>query len=111
MINLSKLLLLMFRVSIKAYQYLISPIIPMTCRHFPTCSRYAIEALEIYGPYKGVWLSINRIMRCQPWGTRGYDPVPEEIITHKGAEISEKAVAEMQTDGYTSRKNHLSKAN
>ena len=85
--------------------------IPGTCRHFPTCSKYAIAALEVHGLYKGGWLSVKRIMRCQPWGTSGYDPVPEKIITEKGAEISEKAVAEMQIDGYTSRKNHLPKAN
>lgn len=45
------------------------------CRYTPTCSEYAIEALEEYG-YKGIWLSIKRILRCNPWGSSGYDPVP-----------------------------------
>lgn len=48
------------------------------CRHYPTCSNYAIEALEEYGFFKGSYLAIKRIMRCNPWGTSGYDPVPKK---------------------------------
>lgn len=48
------------------------------CRHYPTCSNYAIEALEEYGFFKGSILSIKRIVRCNPWGTSGYDPVPKK---------------------------------
>ena len=46
------------------------------CRHIPTCSNYAIEAIETYGSFKGTILSIKRILKCNPWGTKGYDPVP-----------------------------------
>jgi len=61
---------------IKIYQYLISPILPKTCRYTPTCSHYGIEAIKIHGPVKGVWLTFMRILRCNPWGGSGYDPVP-----------------------------------
>lgn len=47
------------------------------CRHIPTCSNYAIEAIEIHGVLKGTILSTRRILRCNPWGTSGYDPVPD----------------------------------
>lgn len=47
------------------------------CRHIPTCSNYTIEAIEIHGSVKGVWMGIKRIIRCNPWGTSGYDPVKE----------------------------------
>ena len=46
------------------------------CRHIPKCSNYAIEAIETYGSFKGTILSIKRILKCNPWGTKGYDPVP-----------------------------------
>ena len=48
-----------------------------SCRHIPTCSNYAIEAIEKHGSIKGSFLAIKRIIRCNPWGTSGYDPVPE----------------------------------
>lgn len=48
------------------------------CRHIPTCSNYAIEAIEEYGSLKGSYLAIKRILRCNPWGTYGYDPVPKK---------------------------------
>lgn len=47
-----------------------------SCRHIPTCSSYAIEAIETHGSIKGSYLTIKRILRCNPWGTSGYDPVP-----------------------------------
>lgn len=61
------------------YKYAISPLKPATCRHTPTCSEYAVQALKIHGPFKGFWLSARRISRCHPWGTHGYDPVPPKI--------------------------------
>jgi uncharacterized protein len=61
---------------VKLYQVAISPYLPRSCRHTPSCSQYTIEALRIHGPFKGLYLGINRIMRCHPWGTSGYDPVP-----------------------------------
>ncbi len=61
---------------VKLYQWLISPVLPNSCRYYPTCSAYSIEALKKYGPFKGLWLAIKRILRCNPWGGSGYDPVP-----------------------------------
>ena len=61
---------------IRFYQKCISPHTPPACRFTPTCSQYAVEALRKYGPFKGMWLAIKRICRCNPWGGSGYDPVP-----------------------------------
>lgn len=58
------------------YQRCISPFTPPSCRFTPTCSEYARQALIKYGPVKGTWLAIRRILRCHPWGGSGYDPVP-----------------------------------
>jgi putative membrane protein insertion efficiency factor len=63
-------------VPVKLYQWLISPMLPRTCRYQPTCSVYAIEALRIHGPIKGLILGTKRILSCHPWGGQGYDPVP-----------------------------------
>ena len=63
-------------IPIRIYQYLISPLLPTSCRHIPTCSQYAIEALKTHGLVKGTWLAGSRILRCHPWGTHGLDPVP-----------------------------------
>jgi putative membrane protein insertion efficiency factor len=63
-------------IPVRIYQWLISPLIPNSCRYTPTCSNYAIEALKIHGPLKGLWLATWRILRCNPWGGHGYDPVP-----------------------------------
>jgi len=61
---------------IKIYQLFISPLLPPSCRYTPTCSRYTVEAIKKYGPFKGGWLGLRRIMRCHPWGGHGHDPVP-----------------------------------
>ena len=61
---------------IRGYQYLISPFIPPACRFTPTCSHYAREVLAKYGVVKGGWLSIKRLLRCNPWNPGGYDPAP-----------------------------------
>ncbi len=61
---------------VKFYQYFISPLLPKTCRHYPSCSEYAIQALRTHGIFRGSLLAIWRILRCNPWGTHGYDPVP-----------------------------------
>ena len=64
------------RALIKGYQWFISPVLPGTCRFHPTCSSYALEALDTHGPVKGGWLGLKRICRCHPWNDGGYDPVP-----------------------------------
>ena len=61
---------------IKVYQKCISPLFPPTCRFYPTCSAYFIEALRKYGFFKGSWLGIKRLLRCHPYNPGGYDPVP-----------------------------------
>ena len=61
---------------IRLYQKFISPLCPGVCRYRPTCSQYTIEAIEIHGIFRGIWLGIKRILRCHPWGGSGYDPVP-----------------------------------
>nr|WP_295660682.1 membrane protein insertion efficiency factor YidD [Polymorphobacter sp.] len=66
---------------IRAYKLVLSPLMPPSCRFQPTCSTYAIQAIERYGPAKGVWLGTKRICRCHPWGGSGYDPVPDAAAT------------------------------
>lgn len=61
---------------IRFYQRYISPLTPPSCRFTPTCSQYAVEALQKHGPVKGLYLAVKRILRCHPWGGHGYDPVP-----------------------------------
>ena len=61
---------------IKVYQRFISPLLPAACIYTPTCSQYAVEAIERYGIGKGSWLAIRRIFRCNPFHDGGYDPVP-----------------------------------
>ncbi|MDE5924869.1 MAG: membrane protein insertion efficiency factor YidD [Muribaculaceae bacterium] len=61
---------------IRFYQGAISPHLPASCRFTPTCSQYAVEAIRIHGPGRGLWLAVRRILRCHPWGGSGYDPVP-----------------------------------
>ncbi len=63
-------------IPVKLYQWTISPLIGPSCRYTPTCSAYTIEALKKHGPIKGLWLSIKRIVSCNPWGGHGHDPVP-----------------------------------
>ncbi len=65
-----------FLLPVYIYKYIISPLTPPSCRHYPTCSSYAISAVERHGIIKGGKIATNRIARCQPWGTSGYDPVP-----------------------------------
>jgi putative membrane protein insertion efficiency factor len=76
---ISRILILFVRL----YQYTISPILGANCRYSPTCSGYAVEAIEIHGPLKGTYFTIKRILSCHPWGGHGYDPVPKKEIDEK----------------------------
>ena len=62
---------------IKSYQFFISPFIGFNCRFTPTCSNYAVEVFQKFGIFKGMWIAFKRILRCQPFGSSGYDPVPD----------------------------------
>ncbi len=65
------------KLPIHFYRYVISPLIGPRCRHLPTCSQYALEAIDRNGAWKGGWLTLSRLARCHPWGTDGFDPVPD----------------------------------
>jgi hypothetical protein len=75
----TKILSIILIIPIRIYQIFISPFLPNSCRHTPTCSQYSIEALKTHGIFRGSWLAINRILRCNPYGTEGYDPVPPKM--------------------------------
>ncbi len=75
---LRKVLIFPFLVIIYIYKAVISPLTPASCRHLPTCSTYSMEALKKHGLFKGLWLSVKRVSKCHPWGTSGYDPVPDK---------------------------------
>ena len=62
--------------TIRFYQACLSPLLPSSCRYYPSCSAYAYEAVEKWGPWRGVVLALRRVLRCQPLGRHGYDPVP-----------------------------------
>ena len=72
---------------IKGYQALFSHR-PSPCRYIPTCSSYALEAVETHGAMKGSWLGARRICRCHPWGAHGYDPVPQPGFEQEEAPCS-----------------------
>ena len=73
---LTDLLARMLILPIRFYQKYISPLSPPSCRYTPTCSNYGIEAISKYGFFKGGWLTVKRVLSCNPWGGSGYDPVP-----------------------------------
>lgn len=66
---------------VKLYRWFISPLLGQNCRFYPSCSSYALEALERHGALQGSWLATRRICRCHPWNPGGYDPVPD--IAHE----------------------------
>ena len=66
---------------LKGYRLFISPLYGQVCRYHPSCSAYALEAVQTHGSIKGTWLAICRIARCNPWALGGYDPVPPQDAT------------------------------
>jgi uncharacterized protein len=71
---------------VRGYRIFISPLFLPCCRFHPTCSTYAITALETHGPLQGSWLTVKRISRCHPWQPGGYDPVPPKRESSKPAD-------------------------
>jgi uncharacterized protein len=65
------------KAPIHLYRWTLKPLIGMECRHLPTCSEYALAAIDLNGPWRGFWLMLSRICRCNPWGTSGFDPAPD----------------------------------
>ncbi|MFM8686338.1 MAG: membrane protein insertion efficiency factor YidD [Bacteroidota bacterium] len=61
---------------VRLYRRMLSPYLPPACRDKPTCSAYALEALQRHGAWRGSWLTLRRLARCHPWGGHGHDPVP-----------------------------------
>ncbi len=74
--NKNNLITKLLIIIIKFYKLALSPLLPSACRFYPTCSVYTIGALHRYGPVKGLFLSLKRILRCHPFCEGGYDPVP-----------------------------------
>ncbi|WP_136246681.1 membrane protein insertion efficiency factor YidD [Halomonas borealis] len=75
---------------VKAYQWIISPLLGPRCRYWPSCSQYTSEALQVHGPLKGGWLGVRRILRCHPGADGGIDPVPggpSERLCHEDPEL------------------------
>lgn len=77
MSNFAKLVTLQM---LRAYKWAISPLLPPACRFVPTCSEYAMEAVERYGALRGGWMALARILRCHPFSHAGYDPVVKQAI-------------------------------
>jgi putative membrane protein insertion efficiency factor len=69
---------------VQAYRYALSPLLGQHCRFHPSCSAYAVEALERHGPVRGSWLSLRRLARCHPWHHGGFDPVPPQAGASDG---------------------------
>lgn len=68
---------LLVKAPIHLYRWTLKPFVGWQCRHLPTCSDYALTAIDTNGSWRGLWLTVSRLMRCHPWGTSGYDPVPD----------------------------------
>lgn len=74
------------KAPILTYRYTVSALVGRECRYLPTCSEYAVEAIDRNGAWKGMWLAVSRLLRCHPWGGSGYDPPPDlSAVQHRFA--------------------------
>ena len=69
--------------TIKCYKFLLSPLLGNSCRYFPSCSEYSIQSLKTFGFFKGLYLSLKRILSCHPWNDGGFDPVKKQLKVKK----------------------------
>ncbi|MEM8799057.1 MAG: membrane protein insertion efficiency factor YidD [Pseudomonadota bacterium] len=91
---MTRLAVSLLKLPIHIYRYSLSLLIGPTCRYQPTCSEYALTAIETHGPVRGVGLAMKRILRCHPWGGEGYDPVPPKpCCTTQGDELHTRSKA------------------
>jgi len=74
------------KLLIRGYQLFVSPVLGANCRYAPSCSQYAVEAIDSHGAVRGSWLAVKRVGRCHPWGGSGYDPVPSGQDRDRAAE-------------------------
>ena len=79
---LSRLTRSVAKAPVYIYRWTLKPLVGWECRYLPTCSEYALEAIEKNGAWRGWWLTLARIARCHPWGGSGYDPVPDTRCEH-----------------------------
>ena len=79
---LKKMLIAPFIFLVQVYKVVLSPILPAVCRYEPSCSTYMIQALRTHGLFYGGFLGVKRILSCNPWGGKGYDPVPGKKCNH-----------------------------
>jgi putative membrane protein insertion efficiency factor len=70
------------KAPIHAYRWTLKSLVGWRCRHVPTCSEYALEAIDTNGAWRGFWLTLSRLSRCRPFGTHGHDPVPDIRAAH-----------------------------
>lgn len=74
---------------VRSYRRFLSPLLPIACRFEPTCSQYALDAIEMHGAWRGGWLTLRRLLRCQPFSRGGFDPVPvPETCPTEHADVS-----------------------
>ncbi len=77
---------------IKFYRYFLSPLLASRCRFYPSCSAYALQAINRHGVMQGGWLALKRLLRCHPWHESGYDPLPNDgaYCAHSSIELASK---------------------
>ena len=90
---------LVMLVLIRGYQLLISPFFPPSCRYYPSCSEYARQAVVRHGPLRGGWLALRRLLRCHPWGSWGYDPVPDPVSDRTSDPVAAAGAAKKSAGG------------
>ena len=117
MILIARLARALLLLPVWFYRYCISPFTPAACRHLPTCSEYATDAINSNGAWKGGWLALSRLLRCQPWGTHGFDPVPDLQDEHhpfapwrygrwSGRHIQQYMDTDLTSEGDSDNKHH-----